>query len=136
MLLRKLLPYTSAAVVVAFIYAAWTIYSRMAENRRLVEEAAQRKLAFDQKTLDMIGIDLKITQFYAAPTATHPGEKMLVCYGVANAKSVRIEPAIESITPSLARCIQASPRKTTEYTLTAEDGAGHSVTQTILVKVQ
>jgi hypothetical protein len=136
MLLRKLLPYTSAAVVVAFLYAAWTIYSRMAENRRLVEEAAQRKLAFDQKTLDMIGTDLKITQFYAAPAATHPGEKTLVCYGVANAKSVRIEPAIESITPSLARCIQASPPKTTEYTLTAEDGAGHSVTQTILVKVQ
>jgi hypothetical protein len=135
MLLRKLLPYTSAAVIVAFIYAAWTIYSRSAENRRLEEAAAAKKRAFDHKTLDMIGSDLKITQFYA-DSAIHPGAKALVCYGVANAKSVRIEPAIEPITPSLSRCIQASPSKTTEYTLTAQDAAGHSVAQTIVVKVQ
>lgn len=132
MSLRKALPYTSAAVLLALIYAIWTIYSRSTENRRLVEEAAAKKLAFDQKTLNMIGSDLKITQFYANYA---PG-KTLLCYGVANAKSVRIEPALESITPSLSRCIEASPRKTTEYTLTAEDNAGRSVAQTIVVKVQ
>jgi hypothetical protein len=136
MSLRQLLPYTSAAVVVAFIYAGWTIYSRTEQNRRLVEEAVAKKRAFDQKTLDMIGSDLKITQFYAAPAAIHQGEKTLVCYGVANAKAVHLEPALESITPTLSRCIQASPHKTTEYTLTAEDGLGRDVTQTILVKVQ
>ncbi|MGA3189326.1 MAG: hypothetical protein ABSF22_19660 [Bryobacteraceae bacterium] len=131
MLLRRMLPYTTAAVLIAFLYAGWTIYSRLTANRRADEEAAARKLAFDQKTLNMIGSDLKITQFYA----NYGGAKTLVCYGVANAKSVRIEPAIEEITPSLGRCIEASPPKTTEYTLTAEDGAGHSVTQTIVVKV-
>jgi hypothetical protein len=135
MLLRRVLPYTTAALVVAMIYAGWTIYSRLTENRRAEEEAAARKLEFDQKTLNMIGSDLKITSFYAPP-AIHAGEKALVCYGVANAKRVRIEPDIESITPSLGRCIEAAPRKTTEFTLTAEDGAGHSVSQTIVVKVQ
>jgi hypothetical protein len=135
MLLRKMLPYTSAGVLVAFIYTAWTLHSRSAENQRIEEEAAARKLAFDQKTLNMIGSDLKIIQFYAN-SSIHSGEKALVCYGVANAKTVRIEPAIESITPSLARCVQASPSRTTDYTLTAEDGAGHSVAQTITVKVQ
>lgn len=128
MFLRRVLPYTTAGVVVALIYAGWTFYSRSEETRKMEREAAAKKLAFDQKTLDMIGTDLKITQFYATGT--------LVCYGVANAKSVRIEPAIEEITPSLSRCIQASPQKTTGYTLTAEDGAGHSVSQTIVVKVQ
>jgi hypothetical protein len=122
------MPYTWAAVMIAVIYTGWTFYSRSAETRRMEEEAAARKRAFDQKTLDMIGSDLKITQFYASGT--------LVCYGVANAKSVRIEPFIESITPSLSRCVQASPKRTTEYTLTAEDGAGHSVSQAIMVKVQ
>jgi hypothetical protein len=136
MLLRRVLPYTSAAVLLALIYAAWTIYSRSTANQRAEEEAAARKLAFDQKTLDMIGSDLKISMFYPNPPAIHAGEKALLCYGVANAKSVRIEPGVEAITPSLSRCVAASPRKTTEYTLTAEDGGGHSVTQAIVVRVQ
>jgi hypothetical protein len=136
MLLRRVLPYTSAVLVVAMIYAGWTIYSRSTENRRADDAAAARKREFDQKTLDMIGSDLKITAFYANPMTIHAGQKTLVCYGVANAKAVRIEPAIESLAPSLARCIDATPRKTTEYTLTAEDGTGRSVTQTTVVQVQ
>jgi hypothetical protein len=135
MLLRRVLPYTSAGLLVAICYAGWTIYARARENRRAEIEAAARKIEFDQKTLNMIGSDLKILAFYASPAVSH-GERTLICYGVANARSVRIEPAIESITPSLARCIEASPRLTTEYTLTAEDGAGHSVAQTIVVRVQ
>jgi hypothetical protein len=110
------------------IYAGWTMYSRWAENRRAEEEAAARKREFDQTTLNMIGPDLKILTFYANPS--------LICYGVANAARVRIDPPIELITPSLSRCIKASPAKTTEYTLTAEDAAGHRVSQTITVKVQ
>jgi hypothetical protein len=133
--LRRALPYTSAALLAAMIYAGWTIYSRWTANRQAEKEAAAARLEFDRKTLNMIGSDLKIVNFYAPP-AIHPGQKALVCYGVANAKAVRIDPAIESIWPSLGRCIEASPQKTTEYTLTAEDGAGHSVSQTITVRVQ
>ena len=135
MLLRRVLPYTSAGLLVAMLYAGWTIYSRSRANRLAELEAAARKIEFDQKTLNMIGPDLKILAFYASPAISH-GEKILICYGVANAKSVRIEPAVESIAPSLARCIETSPRSTTEYKLTAEDGAGHSVAQTIVVRVQ
>jgi len=135
MLLRRLLPYTTAALLVAMMYAGWTIYSRWRENRRIEEEAAAKRLEFDQKTLDMIGPDLKIMSFYANPIIQR-GQKALVCYSVANAKAVRIEPAIETITPSLGRCIEAAPKVTTEYTLTAEDGSGHRVSQAIVVKVQ
>ncbi len=134
-MLRRALPYLTAMVVVALLYAGWTIYSRMAETQRVENEAAARRRAFDQKTLNMIGSELKITSFYG-PAAVHAGEKALVCYSVANAKSVRMEPAIEEITPSLGRCVQDAPLKTTHYTLTAEDGAGHSVSQTIVVRVQ
>lgn len=133
--LRRVLPYTSAALAVAILYAAWTLYSRSEENRRAEREAAAKKLAFDRATLNMIGSDLKITQFYAPP-AIQAGQPALICYGVANAARVRIEPAVENLTPSLSRCIQASPRVTTNYTLTAEDNAGHRVSQTITVKVQ
>ena len=83
----------------------------------------------------MIGTDLKILTFYANPSI-HAGEKALICYGVANATSVRIEPGVESVWPSLSHCISAAPLKTTEYTLTAGDALGHSVSQKIVVKVQ
>lgn len=132
---RKLLPYTSAGAVVAMLYTGWTFYSRSEENKRMEAAAAARKLESDQIALNRIGSDLKITQFYAPP-AIHAGEKALICYGVANAAKVRIEPPIEALTPSLSRCIQTSPRATASYTLTAEDNAGHSVSQTVTVKVQ
>ena len=135
MLLRRVLPYTSAALLAAIAYAGWTIYSRSQVNRKAEQEAAAKKLEFDRKTLNMIGTDLKILTFYSNPSI-HPGEKTLICYGVANATSVRIEPAIEPLWPSLSHCIQAAPLKTTEYTLTAGDAQGHSVSQIIVVKVQ
>jgi hypothetical protein len=135
MRLRRVLPYTSAVLVAAILYAAWTFYSRWDENRKIEQETAARRLELDQTTLLMIGSDLKITQFYAPP-AIQAGQQALICYGVTNAARVRIQPALEPITPSLARCIQASPRATTSYTLTAEDNSGHSVSQTITVKVQ
>ena len=135
MLLRRVLPYTFAALVVALLYAGWTFYSRWAEARRVDREEAARRLDFDQKTLNMIGPDLKILTFYGPPSI-RAGMPALICYGVANAKSVRIEPGIESLAPSLGRCVNASPRQTTEYRLTAEDGAGHRVSQAIVVKVQ
>jgi len=136
MLLRRALPYTSAALIVAMIYAGWIMYSRRAEARRAEDAMAAKRREFDQFTLNRIGPDLKILTFYGSPQTIHAGQQALICYGVANAKAVRIEPAIDTITPSLGRCIQASPARTTEYTLTAEDGAGHRVSQAIVVKVQ
>ena len=136
MWLRRVLPYTTAGVLVAVIYAGWTIYSRWDAGRRYEQEAAARKLEFDNQTLKMIGTDLKISLFYANPAVIHAGAQVLLCYGVANAETVRIEPFVESITPSLSRCVGISPKKTMEYTLTAEDGAGHSVSQITIVKVQ
>jgi len=135
MRLRKVLPYTTAALAAAILYAVWTFYSRWDENKRIEQEAAAKRLEADQTTLHMIGSDLKITQFYAPP-AIQAGQQALICYGVTNAVRVSIQPALEPLTPSLSRCIQTSPRATTTYTLSAEDNAGHSVSQTITVKVQ
>ena len=42
---------------------------------------------------------LAITQFYARSGEITAGDRNLVCYGVRNATSVRIEPAVESISP-------------------------------------
>jgi hypothetical protein len=66
----------------------------------------------------------KVIQFYSGQGVIRPGEHVTICYGVEHAETVRIDPYIEQITPSLNRCIEAKPEKTTLYTLTAEGPDG------------
>jgi len=135
-LLRRLLPFLAVAVVAAVLYDAWTFYSRWSD-RRHAEQARQKKEASDaRKTFEMLGGDqLKILDFYASPPAIKRGGQTILCFGVNGAKSVRIEPHIEDVHPALSHCMQISPGADTEYKLTAEDAAGHQVTQTVTVKV-
>jgi hypothetical protein len=85
-------------------------------------------------TVQVASDPVRITQFYA-PSSIARGEKTNLCYGVENARSVRISPEVEKIGPALARCIPVSPVKTTTYTLAATDAAGHEVPQTVNVSV-
>ncbi len=66
----------------------------------------------------------RITQFYVSPSAVPPGERALLCYGVEDTKTVRLAPEVETIAPSLARCVEVRPKATTEYTLFASGADG------------
>lgn len=86
-----------------------------------------------KKTSPTVKTPPKILQFYAGQGVIRPGEAVTICYGVESAESVRIEPHVEDITPSLNRCIEAKPEKTTLYTLTAvgaeaQDEASFTIT--------
>ncbi|MBZ5700612.1 MAG: hypothetical protein LAN84_02055 [Acidobacteriia bacterium] len=59
-----------------------------------------------------------------------------LCYGVANAKKVTLEPPVGPVWPSYSRCLDVSPTKDTTYTLTVEDGQGHSMSQTVTLQVR
>jgi hypothetical protein len=59
-----------------------------------------------------------------------------LCYGVANAKSVKLEPQPNPVWPSYARCVRVSPTETTTYTLTITDAAGNTKTQSLQVNVE
>lgn len=74
-----------------------------------------------------------ITQFYASPASVGKGGRSLLCYGVEAAASVRLDPPVEEITPSLARCIEVKPAATTTYKLTAVNRAGEEVSQSVTV---
>jgi hypothetical protein len=78
---------------------------------------------------------VKIGQFYAAPTHIGKGERAQVCYGVEGAAKVRLDPAVEEIWPAMSHCVEVHPNKTTTYTLTAVDSAGHSVTREATLEV-
>jgi hypothetical protein len=83
----------------------------------------------------MGGTDFRIINFYAVPRSIRRGSQARICFGVAGAKRVRIEPRIEDLHPAASYCLQAAPRKDTRYKLTAEDGAGHTATASLSVKV-
>ena len=108
--LRRFLPYTSLLVVIALAYTGWTLWSRRVDTGRIDraarDEEARRAAAVVRMTG---GSQLKILSFY--------GSRNLLCYGVANAKTVRIEPLAEDIKPALSRCLEVHPGKDTEYKL-------------------
>lgn len=60
---------------------------------------------------------------------------MTICYGVENARSVRIEPPMEPLKPFFNRCFQASPSANTTYRLVAEGFDGKMVSESLSVKV-
>lgn len=82
------------------------------------------------------GNELKVLNFLAQPGTVPPGEPALLCYGVLNAVSVTIEPKIEDLKPSLSRCLEVRPRRTTEYKLEAHGRSGSTVRATVQIEVR
>src|SRR3954462_2939272 len=78
---------------------------------------------------------VKILQFYSNASSVAKGETALVCYGVENAKKVRLEPAIEEISPALTRCISYAPQSSTGLKLIATGADGNEANQTIHIDV-
>jgi hypothetical protein len=78
---------------------------------------------------------VKITAFYARDGVVIEGGSTVLCYGVSNAKSVRLDPPVEKISPSLNRCIEVRPRGETRYTLIAEGSDGRAVSESVTVRV-
>jgi hypothetical protein len=75
----------------------------------------------------------RITQFYATAPRLAAGEKELLCYGVANAKSVWLSPPRQELSAALSRCVEVTPKETTTYTLTAEGESGPPATSALTV---
>ena len=125
-------------VGIGVLVVAGIFYSRAQENRDIEQKAAAAKRAQARQIVeDFGGNHFEILNFYAAPGAIHRCDEAAICYGVSNAKSVTLEPkASEDVWPSLNRCVEAAPKKTTTYTLTAVDSAGHKKTATLTLTVQ
>ena len=134
---RKFLRYSWIAVGVAALFAGWTIFSRWQENRHVQQEAIENKRARDQRAYEFLGGDrFEILHFYASPGVIRRGDTTELCYGVSNAKAVRLEQQAARVWPSANRCMEVAPVKDTTYTLTAEDAAGQTKTATLTVQVR
>lgn len=138
---RNPLLYTSTLLIIVLIYVGGTLYVRRQQNREIEQRAsaaaAAKERANDEATVEQLGgSEFKILSFYATPAVVHAGEAVQLCYGVSNAKIVKLEPQTNPVWPSVSRCVDVNPKKTTEYTLTIEDGSGNSKTSTLTVKVR
>jgi hypothetical protein len=133
-----MLPYVTAGVALAALYTVYVFGSRWLENRRIETAAAEAAKVKAQREIAQIYGDgqLKILNFYVAPGVISRGQKALVCYGTANAGSVRLEPAVERMYPALSRCFEVAPAHDTRYTLVAEDAKGHIAKESFLLQVK
>ncbi len=139
--LKNPLLYSSLILGVAALAVGWILFSRWQENRRIdlqaAKDTAEKQLSNDRAALEQFGgKELAIQSFYATPGIVHRGESAQLCYGVANAKTVTLEPQSNPVWPSYARCVDVSPKKDTAYTLTVQDAAGNTKSQTVEVKVR
>ena len=132
--------YSAIALGVVAVVVGWILFSRWSDNKQIERQAAQQKQE-KQRESDRVALDemggktLDIQAFYANPGAIHRGETVQLCYGVANAKTVKLEPQPNPVWPSYSRCVDVKPTKTTTYTLTIDDGVGNTKTQSLEVKV-
>jgi hypothetical protein len=78
---------------------------------------------------------VRILQFYASVGSLTKGDKALLCYGVENAKAVRISPMLQGVYPSPKRCVEIVPEHTTHYTLLAEGYDGKVAAQSVTLAV-
>jgi hypothetical protein len=133
--------YSSVVLGFVLLVVVWVMLSRWLENRRIeqraLNEKSQSQRENDARAVEALGgKELSIQSFYAAPGAVRRGEAVQLCYDVANATSVKLEPQSAPVWPSHARCVSVSPAKTTTYTLTIADAAGNAKTASLEVRVR
>jgi hypothetical protein len=125
------------AAIAAVIYTGWVLASRQFAGRhwkpRQAVASPDAQAAFDKI---YGGSEVKILQFYAPEGRVTEGGESLICYGVLNAKSVRIEPPVDGVFVALNRCVAVAPARDTRYTLTAEGNDGHTVSQSFVLTVR
>lgn len=127
------------AAVIALAYLGYvflarrTADQRYAESHQLTGPSAEQNAKFAST---YGGSALKITQFLARDAVIVEDQTTVLCYGVLNAKSVRIEPPVGDIYPALNRCVDVSPQHDTKYTLTAEGNDGKTATAEFTLAVK
>jgi len=132
--------YSGAILVCVAIYVGFVLLTRYESNRdferRDAAQKAEQRREEDRRAVEQLGgSDLAIRSLYVSPPQIHRGEKAQLCYDVANAKTVTLDPPEGEVWPSHSRCVDLTPKKTTTYTLTIADTSGKTATQSVDLQV-
>jgi hypothetical protein len=135
--MRKAIAITWTSVALMAVYLGWIFFARWSANRALMRSLEERQAAENREIVERHGAGrLSILGFYASRPVIRRGEASQLCYSVSNASSVRMEPPVKDVWPSLSRCVEVTPASDTVYTLVAEDGKGSRKTATVSIKVR
>ena len=139
--LRNLWKGFGAVVLIVLAYVGYTFWSRRTENADLAyqqktAQAAQQRESDAAAVEELGGNEFKIMAFYASPGLIRRGDTAEMCYGASNAKTVTLDPPEAKVWPSANRCMQVTPKKTTTYTLTIDDGKGNTAKQQLTITVK
>lgn len=135
--IKRLLPFSTAAMVIALLYVGYIFYSRHQEAKEAEQQASERQMADARKVAELYGgTELKILNFYATEGPIKHGDSTSLCYGISNAQSVKIEPDVKDIPVSYSNCVKVEPKKDTTYTLTATDKKGNTQQAAITIRVR
>ncbi len=125
----------TAILAVGFAYLGWVFTSRYTANRAWRPapdpEMARRFAEFERV---YGGTAVRILQFYSPTGDLMEGDHTTICYGVVNARAVRMEPAADGVGVSLNRCVPVSPEQDTRYTLIAEGRDGSIVSESFVIR--
>lgn len=134
--MRRIKVVLRVASIGAAVYLGWVFASRYVATQQW-ERARGRVPAAQNAEFERIygGTEVRILQFYS-PAHVTEGDSATICYGVVNAVSVRIEPPVEGVSPSLNRCVAVTPEEDTRYTMTAEGAGGRIVSESFVLRVK
>ena len=138
---RNPLVYTSLILGCVALYVVYVFFSRYDSNRRYERQSRQRqseqRQQDDARAVEQLGgSDLAIRGLYVSPSAIAPGQSAQLCYDVANAQTVTLDPPVAEVWPSHSRCINVSPKKTTQYRLSIAGATGDVVSEAVELRVK
>lgn len=134
--MRKPFRFTLILVALIIVYFGWVYHSRWSEKETLIERLEEQQSSRDRPLSDAYGGGkFSILNFYTTFPSIHPGETSQLCYSVAGAESVRLEPPVANVWPSYSRCVEVAPTTDTTYRLIAEDENGNTETAEISIQV-
>jgi hypothetical protein len=135
--MREAQTYVRLLLAVAVAYAGWIFLSRALTSYQRRHHEDSEQAARNAEFLRIYGgSDVKILQFYAREGSVTEGSKSVICYGVLNAVSVRMEPPVEGVAPSLNKCVDVAPERQTRYTLFAEGKGGQVISESFTLGVE
>lgn len=137
---RNPLIYSTAVLVCVALYVVYVLYSRRGSNLRYEEQTRQRqneqRHEDDVRAVEQLGgSELAIRALYVSPSVIHAGEAAQLCYDVANAKTVALDPPVAEVWPSHSRCINLAPKRTTVYKLSITGATGEVVSESVELRV-
>ena len=136
-------PYLYSGLLIGFV-ASLVLYvmaerylSSRAFDDRVAREQEARSLEDDRRAVQQLGgSELAIRGLYITPDTIRPGESAQLCYDVANAKTITLDPPVAEVWPSHSRCIELKLKKSATFTLAIADASGKTLSQSVELKIK